>query len=205
MSLTRKQLLAMGLETDKIEEVITAHTETVSALKDKISELETERDRLKGDAGKYPEALKELTELKAKMDSNSTDKDYAALKEEFDKYKAEVAAEKSREEKRKLYTEIIKDAGITSEEGIKKVLKYTDLDSKELDDKGRIKDAKNEVKAIMEEWPELKVTQSIQGAPTATPPASTGGTIVQPSRASQMASQYMSERYGTINTQAQNS
>ena len=93
--------------------------------------------------------------------------------------------------------EIIKDAGITSEEGIKKVLKYTDLDSKELDDKGRIKDAKTEVKAIMEEWPELKVTQNTQGAPTATPPASTGGSLVQPSRAAQMAAQYMSERYGT--------
>lgn len=204
MSLTRKQLSAMGLETDKIEEVITAHTETVSALKDKISELETERDRLKVDAEKYPEALKELTELKAKMDSNSTDKDYAALKEEFDNYKAEVAAEKSREEKRKLYTEIIKDAGITSEEGIKKVLKYTDLDSKELDDKGRIKDAKNEVKAIMEEWPELKVTQSTQGAPTATPPTSTGGSLVQPSRAAQMAAQYMSERYGAAESAKEN-
>lgn len=196
MSLTRKQLSSMGLEADKIEEIITAHTETVSALKDKITEIESERDKLKEDAGKYQDTLKELNELKVQAAENA-DKDYAALKEEYEKYKADVAAEKSREEKKKLYTEIIKDAGITSEEGIKKVLKYTDLDSKELDDKGRIKDAKAEVKAIQEEWPELKVTQNTQGAPTATPPASTGGTLVQPSRAAQMARQYMSERYGT--------
>lgn len=203
MSLTRKQLASMGLEADKIEEVITAHTETVTALKDKITELEAENGRLKEDAGKYPDTLKELNDLKKKVE-DSADKDYDALKKEYDDYKADVEAEKSREEKRKLYTEIIKDAGITSEEGIKKVLKYTDLDSKELDDKGRIKDAKNEVKAIQEEWPELKVTQSTQGAPTATPPASTGGTLVQPSRAAQMAAQYMTERYGAAESAKEN-
>lgn len=196
MSLTRKLLASMGLEADKIEEVITAHTETVTALKDKITELEAERDRFKEDAEKYPDTLKELNALKEKA---SDDKEYDTLKKEFDDYKANIEAEKSREEKRKLYTEIIKDAGITSEGGIQKVLKYTDLDSIELDDKGRIKDAKNEVKAIQEEWPELKVTQSTQGAPTATPPAATltgAGTGNNGSRAAKIAEQLHNSLYG---------
>lgn len=170
------------------EEICGRHTADLDSIKE-------ERDNLKKDIEALSALKDENEQLKSQL-ADKTDKDYDALKAEYDQYKADVEAEKSREEKRKLYTEIIKDAGITSEEGIKKVLKYTDLDSKELDDKGKIKDAKNEVKAIQEEWPELKVTQSTQGAPTATPPASTGGSLVQPSRAAQMAAQYMSERYG---------
>ena len=178
------------------EEICGRHTADLDSIKE-------ERDNLKKDIEALSALKDENEQLKSQL-ADKADKDYDALKAEYDKYKADVEAEKSREEKRKLYTEIIKDAGITSEEGIKKVLKYTDLDSKELDDKGKIKDAKNEVKAIQEEWPELKVTQSTQGAPTATPPASTGGTLVQPSRAAQMAAQYMSERYGTAESAKEN-
>ena len=34
MALTRKMLKAMGIEEEKIDEIIDAHTETVNALKD---------------------------------------------------------------------------------------------------------------------------------------------------------------------------
>ena len=174
------------------EEICGRHTADLDSIKE-------ERDNLKKDIEALSVLKEENEKLKGEL-AEKADKDYDSLKAEFDQYKADVKAEKIREEKRKLYTELIKDAGITSEEGINKVLKFTDLDSKELDDKGGIKDAKAELKAIQQEWPEWMITQSKQGAPTATPPASTGG-IVQPSRAAQMAAQFAAERYGTTNNQ----
>ena len=43
MALTRKMLKAMGIEDEKIDQIIEAHTETVDALK-------VERDQYKEDA-----------------------------------------------------------------------------------------------------------------------------------------------------------
>lgn len=59
MSLTRKMLKAMGIEEEKIEQIIEAHTETVDALKaykedaDKLKNVQRELDDLKaaGDGG----------------------------------------------------------------------------------------------------------------------------------------------------------
>ena len=52
MAMTRKFLKAMGIEEEKIEQIIEAHTETVNALKE-------ERDKFKGDAEKLPTVQKE--------------------------------------------------------------------------------------------------------------------------------------------------
>ena len=38
MALTRKMLKAMGIEEEKIDEIIDAHTETVNALKDQAKQ-----------------------------------------------------------------------------------------------------------------------------------------------------------------------
>ena len=43
MALTRKCLSALGIEAEKIDEIISAHTETVDGLKDEIA-------KYKGDA-----------------------------------------------------------------------------------------------------------------------------------------------------------
>ena len=57
MALTRKFLSALGIEADKVDEIINAHAETVNALKE-------ERDNYKADAEKLPAVQKELDELK---------------------------------------------------------------------------------------------------------------------------------------------
>ena len=59
MALTRKLLRSMGIEDEKIDQIIDAHTETVNALKD-------ERDGLKDAADRLKKAEAELEELKAK-------------------------------------------------------------------------------------------------------------------------------------------
>ena len=61
MSLTRKMLKAMGIEEEKIDQIIEAHSETVDSLK-------ADRDSYKEDAEKLKAVQKELDDLKAKGD-----------------------------------------------------------------------------------------------------------------------------------------
>lgn len=167
MALTRKFLSALGIEADKIDEIITAHSETVDALK-------SERDDYKANADKLPEVQKELDKLKKEAAKNSGD-DYAALKKEFEEYKADVAKKEAHAAKETAYRDLLKDAGI-AEKSLAKVLKYSDVDAVELDEDGKIKDAKSLIKSVREEWPEHIETVRTQGASTSTPPASTGKT-----------------------------
>lgn len=160
-ALTRKFLTAMGIEDDKADEIISAHTETVTRLK-------TELDQAKADADRLPAIQKELDDLKAKPDDGWKDK-YDAARKELAEYKESIANEKTLAAKEAAYREICKDAGL-SENGITKAVKYADLDSVELDDAGKIKDGKSLIKSIREEWPEHIVKDSTSGAKTATPP-----------------------------------
>ena len=163
MALTRKFLSALGIEADKIDEIITAHTETVDGLKDEIS-------KYKADAERVPDMEKELEDLrKTAKDGGEYDK----LKKEFEDYKAEVKGKEEHAAKKAALREVAKDAGLT-EAGIAKVLKYTDYGF-ELDDKGKIKDAKNMMKSIREEWSEHIQKVDEHGATTPTPPTRGSG------------------------------
>lgn len=167
--LTRKFLASKGIEADVIEEIITAHTDTVNGLKDKLDEAE----KYKAKADKYDEAKKELDDLKAEVAKNS-DKDYEALKKEYDDFKADVENKAVRSKKEEAYREILKDAGIP-EKHYAKILKYSDVDGVELDKDGKIKTAKDLLESIKEEWKDHIEVRSQNGATTATPPKNTGG------------------------------
>ena len=162
MALTRKMLKAMGIEDEKIDQIIDAHTETVDGLK-----------AYKADAEKLADVEKELEALKAKGDGGFKAK-YDELNEEFKKYKAEVENAKALEAKKTAYTELIKDAGL-SEKGIEKALKYASWDKIELDSDGKIKDAKDHLKEVKEEWAEYVVKESETGAKVTNPPENNGG------------------------------
>lgn len=170
MALTRKFLSALGIEAEKIDEIIGAHTDTIEGLKDELA-------KVKADAAKLPEVQKELDDLKAKPDDGWKDK-YDAARKELAEYKDSVAKEKTLAAKKAAYQELCKDAGL-SENGVTKAVKYADLESVELDDAGKIKDGKSLIKSIREEWPEHIVKDSTSGARTPTPPAGTGGKAYQ--------------------------
>lgn len=161
MALTRKMLKAMGIEDEKIDQIIDAHTETVDGLK-----------QYKADAEKLADVQKELDDLKAKGD-NGLQKKYDDLKAEYDNYKKEMEGEKLLAVKKEAYSELVKDAGL-SDKGIAKALKYTDWSKIEVDDKGKVKDASNHIKNLKEEWAEYVVEESTKGANTPTPPANNG-------------------------------
>ena len=164
MALTRKLLSALGIDTDKIEQIIEAHTETVDALKQ-------ERDSFKSKAESYDKVKAELDQLK---DTAKNSGDYDKLKKEFDDYKAEVQNKETMAAKKAALAKVAKDAGLT-EAGIAKAVKYADYAALELDDKGDVKDAKALIKSLKEEWPEHIAKATTEGANTATPPGSSSG------------------------------
>lgn len=168
MALTRRMLKAMGISDEQVDEIIAAHSETVDALKE-------QRDQYKADAEKLPEIQKQLD--KANSDLEAAGKDaykvkYEALKEEYEGYKREQTEKETRSAKERAYRELLKAAGIT-EKRIDSVIRVSDLDGVELDDKGAIKDADKLTESIKTEWADFIPTTTTQGAQTATPPTTT--------------------------------
>lgn len=191
MALTRKFLAALGIEQDKIDEIIENHTETVDALK-------KERDRYKADAEKLPEVQQELDDLKkaAEKDGENPYKaQYDDLKNEYDNYKADVEAKDAKAKKTEAYRKLLKDAKV-SEKRIDSILRVSDIDKLELDKDGNLKDADELKKKIQTEWEDFIVTERSKGAETSTPPTGGGDNGRTPSRAAQIAAQYAKNLYG---------
>lgn len=147
MALTRKFLAALGIEDDKVDEIIQAHTETVNGLKDEIEKYKT-------DAEKLPGVTKERDDLKKAADEadgkNPFKVKYDALKEDFANYKKDVEAKESKAKKGTAYKALLKEAGV-SEKRIDAILKVSDVDGLEFDDEGKVKNSADLVKAIQSE------------------------------------------------------
>jgi len=169
MALSRKFLKAMGIEDEKIDEIISAHTETVDALKE-------QRDQYKEDAEKLPDVQKELNKAKAAAENNDNDeweKKYTKVKKDFDEYKANIQNEKEMAAKKSALEEVAKD--FLSENGVAKAIKYADWDAYEVDDKGKLVDAKKHIKDLKEEWADYVLKEDTKGADTKKPPTGGGG------------------------------
>ena len=175
MALTRKMLKAMSIEDEKIDQIIEAHTETVEALKE-------ERDSYKADAEKLPSVKKELDKLKDDAakdgDKNPYKVKYEAIKEEFEAYKHDVSKKETKVKKEDAVKAILQEIGV-ADKRINAVIKVTDLESIELDENGKIKDADSLKSSLKEEWGDFIVSKKEAGAPTPTPPANTGGKLTK--------------------------
>lgn len=174
MALTRKFLNALGIDEEKVDEIITAHTDTVTALKE-------QRDKYKADADKLPEVEKERDTLKAQLDENGENPfegKYKALKKEFDDYKADVTEKETKEAKKTAFKAFLKKIGI-NEKRIDSVVKVAEangtIDKLELNENGEINGEEELATETKNEWADFLVETSVQGANTATPPANNGG------------------------------
>ena len=183
-------LKAMGIEDEKIDQIIDAHSETVDALK-------ADRDAYKEDAAKLAAVQKELDELKAKGDDGYKAK-YEAEKAAHDALKADIAAKETKKAKTDAYRELLKASGI-DEKRIEVVLRASapTIDGIELDADGKIKDIDKYSADIKTEWGDFVVTQSTKGTNTTNPPANNGGTSTM-TRADIMAIKDRAERQKAI-------
>ena len=165
MALTRKMLKAMGIEEEKIEQIIDAHTETVDAIK-------TERDTYRGEAEKLPGVQKELSDLKAQ--GGDWQSKYEKEHSDFEAYKSAQTAKETKTAKTAAYKALLIESGI-SEKYADKILKLTDLEAIELDESGKIKDADTHKQTVQTEYAEFVETKTERGASVATPPAKSPG------------------------------
>lgn len=161
----------MGIEADKVDEIINAHIEVVDGLKE-------ERDNFKKDAEKLAGVEKELNKAKEKLAKNGegetvSKEDYDKLKKEYDDYKADITAKTTRTEKENAFRELLKSVGV-SEKRLNAIIKVSDIDGLELDKDGKIKDADKHTETIKTEWAEFIETTTTRGANTANPPANSG-------------------------------
>jgi hypothetical protein len=154
----------MGIEEEKIDQIIEAHTETVDSFKDKVNDY-------KEKAEKYDTVKKELDELKD--GDNDWQKKYEKEHNDFEAYKNDVTAKETKRTKEHAIREFYKGVGV-SEKRLDAVLKVTNLDDFELDKDGKIKDADKHAETVKTEWADFIETTTTQGASTANPPANTG-------------------------------
>ena len=168
MALSRKFLAALGIEADKIDEIINAHSETVEGLKE-------ERDSYKEKADKYDKAQKDLDEANRKIEDLSKEDAYKvkydALKEDFDNYKKDAEAQKVKATKTDAFKALLKEIGV-SDKRIDSVIKVSGsaIDGLKYDKEGHIEGVDDLKKSLSTEWADFIVTEGKKGASTSTPP-----------------------------------
>lgn len=170
MALTRKLLSALGIEEDKIDQIIEAHTETTDALK-------KQRDGYKADADKVAELEKQLETAKAAAgDGDGYKSKYEAEKKAFADFKADIETKQAHDAKAAAARAYLKEKGI-GEKSLGLALKALGdgIDALELDGE-TIKDAKALDEALAGDLAQLVTTTETKGATTATPPSTEGNT-----------------------------
>lgn len=175
MALTRKLLKSMGIEDEKIDQIIEAHSDTVDALKQ-------ERDGYKADAEKLPGVQKQLDDLKKEQEEkdgkNPWKVKYDTLKEEYDGYKSGVVEKETKNAKEKALRSLLKSIGV-SEKRIDAVIRVTDLDSAKLDKDGKFEGEDELTKKLKDEWSDFITTEGTKTSPPENPPKNNGGKMTK--------------------------
>lgn len=203
MALTRKFLAAMSIDEDKIEQIISAHTDTVNGLKEEIEKYKPNAEKLPDVQKELDKVNKKLSELESEDHESPYKKKYDDLKIEFDKidadfkkYKADIDAKALLDKKSSAYRKLLKDAGV-SEKRLDTIMKVTSLDNVELQEDGSIKDSENLTTNIKSEWADFIVKTDEKGAETPNPPAGAGGAGAGESLGAKLAQRYHNNLYGS--------
>lgn len=170
MALTRKFLSALGIEEAKIDEIISAHVDTVNVLKE-------QRDVYKADADKLPAVQQALDDLKASQSGEDPYKEkYEKKVREFDEYKKGVEEKELKRSKSTAYKQVLKELNASHVDSILKA-SQSELEKIELDENGKIKDVDKLKESIKKEWADFIVAEGQKGANTATPPVNEGSKL----------------------------
>lgn len=166
MSLTRKYLKEIGIESEKIDLIIEAHTDTLDSIK-------AERDELKAKAERVDSLIAENESLKSATASESEWKNkFDSLNSEFEAYKQEQNEKDLKIAKESEYKKLLKEAGV-SESRIDTILRVTDLNAIEMNE-GAIKDADSVKESIKSEWKDFIVSTDMNGAKVEHPSGNDG-------------------------------
>lgn len=160
MSITRKFLKALGIEDDKADQIIEAHTEVANGLK-------ADLERYKTDAGKLAEVQAELDALKATKDSD--------LQDQYDQLKIELENEKAGRKKDRQEAAIRQELTAMGAQDVDYLL-YKLGDTSELfDEDGHLKDRDAFTEKTKADYPNQFKAESTKSKGTPPPPAGDRG------------------------------
>lgn len=200
MALTRKFLKAMGVEDEKIDQIIEAHSATVDGLKEQI-------DALRAEAGNGEEAKAKLAEIQKQLETAEADLEAAkndgwkdkhdAVQREFEDYKAGIAAKEAQAAKEKAARDWYESKGVAGK-ALSVAMRGSgaEVEALELDEGGKIKDSSALDALIQGDFAGLVRNTETQGAQTAHPPAGQSGGEQPRSRGAELYAAYHSSRYG---------
>lgn len=156
----------MGIDEDKIEAIIAAHTETTEGLK-------SERDTYKKQAEQVADLQKQLEEAKsAGSDTDEWQKKYEDEHQAFEDFKSQIEVERADAEKAQAYRGMLTSAGIDPKR-IDAIMRVTDLSEVEMED-GKLKDSGKLEEAAKAEWADFVIKTHTEGSKPATPPDTKG-------------------------------
>lgn len=155
----------MGIEDEKIDQIIEAHSETVTALKE-------ERDRFKDDAEKLPEVQEELDKLKSQPGDGFKER-YEAEHEEFKAYKEQVEQQRAHDSKARMYRSLLQEVGVDPKR-IDAVMRVADIDSLSVKD-DQIEGRDEVAESVKKEWSDFIVQSEKRPADVTNPPANDPG------------------------------
>ena len=183
----------MGIEEEKLEQIIDEHVGSIDALK-------SQRDEYKEKADKYDAVKKQYDDLKKEVEEKGDDsykEKYEKEHKDFEDYKASIDAEKLNTKKVAAYKALLKKAGI-KEKIIDLIVKGTSMDDIELDDKDEIKEADTRMDNVKKEYADYIVKTKDEGEDPETPPGGNGGGggANHLSRAAQLAQKHNERLYG---------
>lgn len=178
MAFSRKWLSAMGIEPEKIDEIVAAHAEVVEALK-------ADRDKYKADAEQLTKVQGELDKVKNDLEAaNATieqaEKDdykgkYEAIKAEKEQLKADYDAKDKAAKEDAAITELALAKGY-GDKGAKMIVKYGNLRGKvKFDDKGKAEISEELWGAIESDFGDYKKPpETVDSVKVAKPPVNNG-------------------------------
>lgn len=160
MSITRKFLKALGIEDDKADQIIEAHTEVANGLK-------ADLERYKTDAGKLAEVQAELDALKATKDSD--------LQDQYDQLKIELENEKTGRKKDRQEAAIRQELTAMGAQDVDYLL-YKLGDTSELfDEEDHLKDKDAFAEKAKADYPNQFKAEPAKSKGTPPPPAGNRG------------------------------
>lgn len=200
MAFTRKFLSAMGLEAEKIDEIMTAHVEVIEHYKNQLDEskkLSDELDTLKTANADLTKQLKDATDKITAYEKDDYKSKYESEKAEHEKLKADVAGKETLAKKESALRNELKNKKY-SDDAVKLILSkggYTD--KIELDKDGKAKNLDSIFESINSDFSMFTPKETAKTSAMENPPINVGGKKTM-TKAEIMAIKDSSERQKAI-------
>lgn len=195
----------MSISDENIELIISAHSETVDALK----QFKADSERLKELEAEYKKKSEELenvsaglAEAQAKLAEGTSIGEewksrFESLDKEFEGYRNTVEKESLIRRKKAAMTALLKECGV-SERCIDPIIRVTDLDALELSEEGKPISPEEAKSEIMEAWGAFVPKTYTVGAVVADPPKESGGKIFTREDLLKMSPREINDNYEKI-------